>query len=639
MSAVDLLNFLTQVLFVVLGLISIRQVLLHRRRATMDTALLFGPLGLVILQTWTVNLLQLPPNPFTTRIAQLIIIAIPFILVRLLEDYAGTRKRLAFVTALGGVASLALIFSVSPPLPGWITLTVVTYLVLGVGVVSLGFLNEARSTSGAIQRRLIMICIGSGMFAALLFVAGARLVFPGADFAWNITSRLCGLASASAYFLGFAPPTWLRRIWQFSALQEFFLSTSDIIRITDTAKLTVALEQSITRCLGAAGAYIGLWNEAQGKMMFFSHPIMRVFPNLPSFGLELQNGKLLAPPNVLWSTRAFEFNKAIFTADVLQEPTNDRRLYEQTGIRALLAVPMQIEERRLGIVVAHTHRSPLFAEDDLELLEVLAAHCAVVLECHRLLEEENWVKAREDATLLRDDFLSAAAHDLRTPLTGIMGQAQLLHRQIERRGSITDNSGLQLIIDESKRMNALVAELLDASRVEGQRLGVLLERLDLVDLVRSVAVASRSNRHNYVVEAETSPIMGEFDRLRIAQLMDNLLDNATKYTPNGGDIKGHIRQDSDNQVSLSVADQGIGIPHEDLSNVFDRFYRGSNVNDRRFSGMGLGLYICRGIVEAHGGKIWATNVPEGGTIFHITLPVVAKQSDKELVNEPHLSSR
>jgi signal transduction histidine kinase len=119
-------------------------------------------------------------------------------------------------------------------------------------------------------------------------------------------------------------------------------------------------------------------------------------------------------------------------------------------------------------------------------------------------------------------------------------------------------------------------------------------------------------------------VTGLYDGVRITQLFDNLLENAIKYSPSAGTIEVRLRREGD-QVHAVVADSGIGIPAADAPHLFERFHRGSNVDDRQFAGMGLGLYICRGIVEQHGGRIWAEARTGGGTEIHAMLPALSKE--------------
>jgi signal transduction histidine kinase len=144
--------------------------------------------------------------------------------------------------------------------------------------------------------------------------------------------------------------------------------------------------------------------------------------------------------------------------------------------------------------------------------------------------------------------------------------------------------------------------------------------VDLAALAREVCARPRSERHRCLVDA-TAPVVGEYDGARLRQLLENLLENAVKYSPAGTDVAVRVWAE-DGAARLAVSDAGIGIPADDLPRVFDRFHRGANVDDRRFAGMGLGLFICRAIAEQQGGRIWATSAGPGeGSTFHVALPL------------------
>jgi signal transduction histidine kinase len=291
---------------------------------------------------------------------------------------------------------------------------------------------------------------------------------------------------------------------------------------------------------------------------------------------------------------------------------------------AVLAAPITAGDKRLGALVVYSPRAPVFAEDDLALVQLLADQAAVVLESRALIDEAARVRAREEVTRLKEDFLSAAAHDLKTPLTTLVAQAQLLERRAVRMPAApADVEGIRRLVREAQRLKTLVLELLDAARAEQGRLVGQREEVDLVALAQEICVRHTSPRHPCSVDAPRA-VDGVYDPVRIVQLIENLVENAVKYTPEGGPVQVKIWREG-GYNNLTVTDSGIGIPTEDLPHIFERFHRGTNVDDRRFAGMGLGLFICRGIAEQHGGRIWATRAPGGGSTFHVALPVAAPQ--------------
>lgn len=221
------------------------------------------------------------------------------------------------------------------------------------------------------------------------------------------------------------------------------------------------------------------------------------------------------------------------------------------------------------------------------------------------------------------DFLYAAAHDLKNPLTSIKGFAQILQRRLLREGALTAERSLddiRRIDDTASRMTALITELLDTTRLQpGEMLDLDRRPTDLAALTRRVVqqVAEASPDHTLRVEVEGA-VVGNWDAFRLERVLANLLSNAVKYSPHGGEIVVTLRREGPNAM-LSVADQGLGIPEEDLPFIFERFARAGNVPDE-VSGTGVGLAGVRQIVRQHNGDVTVESVPGHGSIFHVTLP-------------------
>lgn len=228
-----------------------------------------------------------------------------------------------------------------------------------------------------------------------------------------------------------------------------------------------------------------------------------------------------------------------------------------------------------------------------------------------------------DVEQQKDDFLSAAAHDLRTPLTSVKGRVQLLRRRAGR-GALEQDpliGDLDRIEVGLNRMTSLIGELLDVANIQiGRPLTLHRGEVDLAELARNTVADQQniSGRHEFTVSAE-GPIVGRWDISRLERALANLLSNAIKYSPQGGEIAVEVRADRDTAI-LSVADRGIGIPTADLPHVFDRFHRGGNAAGK-IPGTGIGLAAVRDIVSRHGGSIEARNRPGGGAIFTIRLPL------------------
>jgi len=222
---------------------------------------------------------------------------------------------------------------------------------------------------------------------------------------------------------------------------------------------------------------------------------------------------------------------------------------------------------------------------------------------------------------LKADFVSVVSHELRTPLAVIKGYAAtLLNPQVilDRERELRFIKGIN---DAADRLTRLIDNVLSVSRFESGRFRLNLQRCDLRDTITKVANAFQHASYRHVVEVTPidHAIQLQIDRDQIEQVLTNLLSNAIKYSPEGGKITISARESGDGVV-VSVADQGIGIPPDQLDSVFDKFYRGEARAQRSATGVGLGLYICRTAVEAHGGRIWVESEVGSGSTFHFWLP-------------------
>jgi signal transduction histidine kinase/predicted hydrocarbon binding protein len=232
------------------------------------------------------------------------------------------------------------------------------------------------------------------------------------------------------------------------------------------------------------------------------------------------------------------------------------------------------------------------------------------------------IAERKRAEEVRDEFLSVAAHELKTPMTSLRGFAQVLLRQLERDEvpePLRLQQALKALDEQSEKLSRLVAQLLDVSRLQAGRLVLERKVTDVVGLVESVVATAqgRTVRHQLALNAP-SCALALVDPLRLEQLVTNLVDNAIKYSPEGGPVEVAVAKAA-GDVRITVTDHGIGIPTEHRELIFDRFHQAHP--EHRLGGMGLGLYISREIAELHGGRIEAAFPSAGGTRMAVTLPV------------------
>jgi PAS domain S-box-containing protein len=222
------------------------------------------------------------------------------------------------------------------------------------------------------------------------------------------------------------------------------------------------------------------------------------------------------------------------------------------------------------------------------------------------------ISERKRIEATQRDFLAMISHDLRSPLAVIRASAQLLHRRGEYR-----EATVETIMAYADRMARLIDDLSDVVRLDEGRIPLQREPLDLVALARECALAAekQSEHHSVRVEAPGAPICGDWDRVRLSQVVENLLGNALKHGAEEGEIVVQVEERGD-EARLSVRDSGPGIDAQHVPHLFERFYQAN----ARFSGLGLGLYISRILVEAHGGRIWVESRPGQGSNFTIALP-------------------
>lgn len=235
---------------------------------------------------------------------------------------------------------------------------------------------------------------------------------------------------------------------------------------------------------------------------------------------------------------------------------------------------------------------------------------------------------RREIERRKDDFLSIASHELKTPLTTIKGLVQMMQRMVP----VEVNDKFRSILDKTSiyidRLNNLIAELLDVSRIQTGNIELHKETFDFDKAVQEAvdAIQSATKSHNIQIIGSTNELITA-DESHIVQVINNLLSNAIKYAPDHKDVTVYLSRVS-NYVKFSVKDQGMGIRQEDHKKIFDRFYRVGEIQ-QRFPGMGIGLYICDQIIKNHGGTLWVDSELNQGSTFSFTLPLNKNLPDGE----------
>ena len=285
--------------------------------------------------------------------------------------------------------------------------------------------------------------------------------------------------------------------------------------------------------------------------------------------------------------------------------------------RSLMAVPLVSRGQTLGVILAAAAEGTLFAQEDAALVSELSRHGSLAIDNARLYRES------QQAVQAREEVLAIVSHDLRNPLNAVMLAASLL--QTSGKIAPDDSEQLEIIDISAKRMQRLIEDLLDVTRLEGgKQLPIDPATLDVQSLFEETnelfksQAATRSITLQCHAPNDVPPVFA--DRHRVLQVLSNLIGNAMKFTPQGGMITCRA-ESQDGKVLITVADNGPGIPRENLGDIFNPYWQAKRTARL---GAGLGLPIAKGIVESHGGRIWVESEPGKGTKFFFTLPVAVE---------------
>ncbi len=307
------------------------------------------------------------------------------------------------------------------------------------------------------------------------------------------------------------------------------------------------------------------------------------------------------------------------TDEMLVASARDERelsLARSLGMTSAMIVPIWSGGMPIGgITLVTTESRRRYTETDLAMAEELASRASLAIDNARLYRQA------QTALALRDEFISIASHELKTPVTSLKLYAQMVGRQALRKGD--DATVLQLSKMESQvdKLTKLIANLLDVSKIEAGKLEHQVEEFDLVELVREVAESPKAVDESHAVWVEAcDPIVLTGDRDRIGQVILNLLANAIKYSPNSEKVEMRVLRDG-MTATVDVHDFGIGIDPRFHNHVFDRFFQVADPEERTFPGLGLGLYISREIARRHGGDITVDSTKGNGSTFSLVLPL------------------
>lgn len=299
----------------------------------------------------------------------------------------------------------------------------------------------------------------------------------------------------------------------------------------------------------------------------------------------------------------------------------EKNLVKKLNFSSFIFVPLESRHEVIGVMtIGSTEKNFTYSEDDGIFIKELADRAGITVDKAKLYSEA------QDAIRARDEFLAVASHELKTPLTSVLLSLQLVLRKLEKSTIKIDASeevikAVEVGIQQSKRMSRLINDLLDVSETSSEYFHIYKEEVNLSELIKDIElkfeIILKEKKIKLTVKEEDKNIKGYWDKIRLEQAISNLIANAIKYG-NGKPINV-LTKKTDSGIEIKVKDKGKGIIKEDRSRIFKVFNRGSDVKD--YKGIGVGLFLTKQIIEAHGGEIGLFSKEGEGSVFTIKLPI------------------
>ncbi|MDQ6708970.1 MAG: HAMP domain-containing histidine kinase [Candidatus Dormibacteraeota bacterium] len=603
-DALNLLQYAVSAGFVGISILILVDWLRYRERSRGYLALAIGLLGITSL---LVRLKAILPSSFMFPITAFTIVTLMgsgYMLLLFRDTFVPLTRRIrigALAAVVGATALEVVAIGVSGPKPR--TLETVATLILvtvwaGCVLEPIARLWAASRGKPAVQRaRLRALSAGYAGLVIALLIAGIGGSAASTPLVQLVTQAMALLVVPLLY-ASFAPPGWLRRIWRDTEEGKFRGAIQDLLLFSpDRATLANRGAEWAKRLVGADGVAV----------------------------IEA-NGDLLA----IQGMHGDEVRELAAHADAKGQPT--LMAVAGSGRPNAIVIRLPLDTGPGALVVRSGPFTPFFGSDEMIRLWYYATNMTAALDRARMTER---MAALEKT---KSQFLNLASHELRSPLGVINGYLSMLEQG--SLGQLKDPGlrAIEVLKAKALEMNMLVAQMLDAARLEDGRLALKRDRLDLRQIARVAIEGIKplvTTRHRLVLDnaSDPVPIIGDEDRL--VTIITNLLENAVKYSPEGGTIQCTVLQDGGSGV-IKVRDEGVGIAEEDLPRLFNRFERIRNRETSHVGGTGLGLYLSRELGRQHGGDVLVDSRPGKGSTFTLTVPVANQrpEADREDIPSP-----
>ncbi len=390
------------------------------------------------------------------------------------------------------------------------------------------------------------------------------------------------------------------------------------IQATDTKSALNQASQLINDTLRADKADVFLYESAVDTLAAMGTSDTPMGRKEIALGLDR-----LAMSNGGKAVAVFQTGVPYLSGHVEQDPDELRGIKDALGIRSAIVVPLAVNGVRRGVLQVDTAQPDRFTEEDVRFLEAAANWVGLVLHRAELVERISQEAAEQARSVAADELITILAHDLRAPLTALKGRVLMLQMRARQDGHQAYLQEAAAMQRATNRLERMIADLMDTARLEQGIFTLTPTVVDLAALARETAATLQTEGNEIVVRAPAA-LAAEVDPDRVRQVLENLLENARRHSPKGVavilEVGTEVHEDG-NWAVVTVRDFGPGIAPELLPNIFARFAAG-----RGTKGLGLGLYLARGIAEAHGGTLTVSSSPGAGATFRFALPLPKAQS-------------